>query len=85
LTDKGGKISNSAFTPLLLNNILSGANGCALGFQAEGKNLGFLAIQNDAPKFLDKTGNVGYTLFHTGNSAKVAIQSTAPDDGLWVW
>lgn len=24
-------------------------------------------------------------ILHTGNSAKVAIQSTAPTDGLWVW
>lgn len=27
----------------------------------------------------------GDTLHHDGNSARVAIQSTAPTDGLWVW
>lgn len=32
----------------------------------------------------ESTTNTLATVLHTGNSAKVAIQSTAPTDGLWV-
>ena len=49
--------------------------------------LGFLGFENvHTPIFSDSNGNP-YPLHHDGNSAKVAIQSTAPSDtsALWVW
>lgn len=47
-------------------------------------SLGFNGIDNPIFK---KTDGTNLQLLHTGNSAKVAIQSTAPTDtsALWVW
>ena len=82
----GGKISGG-YTPLTINNG-STNNGVAIGFSAIGAAFGFLGFQGvDKPVYIPSVGSGSKSLLHTGNSAKTAIQESAPSDtnSLWVW
>lgn len=79
----GGLIGNgmSNDTPL---GIKGGTHALINYYDKDGTMLGMLGFSpSKSPTFYTEDW-VGYSFLHTGNSAKVSIQSTAPTDGLWV-
>lgn len=83
--DGGGTVSNSGGTPI----IIQGATNHAFTkyLKADKSNLGYIGFEGvDNPVFVPTSGGAK-TLHHDGNSAKVAIQSSAPTDttSLWVY
>lgn len=80
----GGRIDKADSVPLKLNNTNSVLS--LLEFMGIGGRLGLLGFNGaDNPIFYNTSGSE-LPLLHSGNSAKVAIQSTAPSDtnSLWV-
>lgn len=78
----GGTISrNDTDTPLHLNAIKSDADGCYIGFDANGASLGYLGVDKDKkPVFYDSSAK---TIIHSGNigSQSVASATKATQDG----
>lgn len=82
----GGTITKAGSVPLILNNT---ANAYTyLGYQSKGTLIGRLGFKStNVPSIMTADGSAEYVLHHDGNSAKVAIQSSAPTDtsALWVY
>ena len=81
----GGRLVVSSPIGMRVSNVAD-SNGTFIGFDDVGGPIGYLGCRHDGVP-LYSNGNVGYPLHHDGNSAKVAIQETAPTDttALWVW
>lgn len=82
VANTGGTIGTGAYdTPL---SIVGKTHSLIEYYNADSMlgRLGFTPAKT--PVYYDDNW-AGYLLHHDGNSAKVAIQSTAPADGLWVW
>lgn len=80
----GGKIQKSGYDIIELENT-DYYNSFVVFRGTNGRNgaIGFLNVNR--PAIMNDKQDTAYDLLHTGNSAKVAIQETAPTDGLWVW
>lgn len=81
----GGTITGTGYTPLQIKD--ANYDVTLLGFLGKSGvlgNLGFDGANN--PTFKDTSNNY-HSLLHTGNSAKVVINETAPSDtnALWVY
>lgn len=80
----GGRISSANGSPIELKNTTGGY--CGINMYGNSGYLGSFAFSaHHVPAIYDSNGNATEIL-HTGNSAKVAIQSSAPSDtsALWV-
>ena len=82
----GGTLTAQHYLPLGLKN----ANGNNSYVQFEGKDgaLGYLGFESaNTLRLLSSVGGSLGDILHSGNSAKTAIQESAPSDtnSLWVW
>lgn len=78
----GGAIGNGTIdSPVAVK----GKNNSLIEFYNASSFLGRLGFNSYKSLVYYDENWAGYPLHHDGNSAKVAIQSTAPADGLWVW
>lgn len=84
----GGGVVKSTSSRVMSVNHTDGADAYIGYYSGTSTLLGMLGFtEADKPMFIQSNGNTGQYLLHTGNSAKVAIQETAPTDttALWVW
>ena len=82
----GGYVSAGHTLPLQIKNTAD--NAVHMGYWGSSDILGYLGFKaKNAPVFTMADGGTQHALHHDGNSAKVAIQSTAPTDtsALWVY
>lgn len=76
----GGKISVLDNTPLKIENTNTAAVSAYIEYLVAGASQGKIGFYNAVPWVASKGAIHG-----DWNSAKVAIQSTAPPDGVWIW
>ena len=80
----GGTITGAY--PLNINDNTN-TNEAYVIFSASGARLGYIGVHKDHGAIFMDANWAQHKILHTGNSAKVAIQSSAPTDtsALWVW
>lgn len=66
--------------PLVLNNTHASSNTTALAYYLRGTMIGRIGVENSNKPVFITTDNVTTEMLHTGNSAKVVIDTTAPND-----
>lgn len=82
----GGTVKKANAAPIVLDNTSS--NTSLTGYSGTNGMLGYLGFNGaDNPVYVNSAFNTVKSLHHDGNSAKVAIQSSAPSDtsALWVY
>jgi len=87
LPKTGGEITANSYTILRVNNTHEASPGVEIGYLLRGESLGAIGFHGaDNPVVTTTSGNQR-TIHHDGNSAKVAIQASAPSDtsALWVY
>lgn len=77
----GGTIAKEGYEPLTINNQIATASGVYVKYQINGTNCGNLGFGGlNKPTFYPTGGGTAKEILHTGNSAKVHIGTTAPND-----
>lgn len=81
LPKTGGQIDSASYEPIKINSTLETAGAVYIAFKICGTNMGQLGVTKyGEPIFYATDGSGGKKLLHDGNSAKVHIGDTAPND-----